>query len=405
MRNKQILLVVFAGALIVAISMGTRQSFGLFLQPISVSLGIGRELFSLAMAIQNLIFGLPLMGILADRYGARPILILGGLLYAAGLLFVAVSPNVLALYLSLGLMAGLGLSSASYVVVLGAVAQAVPLNQRTAAFGLITAGGSFGMFAVVPLAQWLLSSFGWARAMILLAIFVWLIVVLAFILPGQRRGGRSSSSAPEETETMSEILVKASRHSGFWLLFAGFFVCGFHVAFIATHMPAYLADKGLAPSVSATALALIGIFNMFGSYSFGWLGDRYRKKYLLSMLYASRSVVIILFVMLPLSNLSAIIFGAAIGFLWLATVPLTSGAVAQIFGWRYLSTLYGIVFFGHQLGAFLGVWLGGRIYDSTGSYQLVWMMAIALGLLAALIHLPMEDRPALKRTIPAPARV
>jgi predicted MFS family arabinose efflux permease len=277
------------------------------------------------------------------------------------------------------------------------------LNQRTAAFGLITAGGSFGMFAVVPLAQWLLSSFGWARAMILLAIFVWLIVVLAFILPGRRRERAGASSEVEENETMSGILSAAIRHSGFWLLFAGFFVCGFHVAFIATHMPAYLADKGLAPSVSATALALIGIFNMIGSYSFGWLGDRYRKKYLLSILYASRSVVIILFVMLPLSNVSAIIFGAAIGFLWLATVPLTSGAVAQIFGWRYLSTLYGIVFFGHQLGAFLGVWLGGRIYDSTGSYQTVWLMAIVLGLLAALIHLPMEDRPALKRAIPAPA--
>lgn len=397
MRNKQILLVIFAGALIVAISMGTRQSFGLFLQPISVSLGIGRELFSLAMAIQNLIFGLPLMGMLADRYGARPILILGGLLYAAGLLFVAVSPNVLALYLSLGLMAGLGLSSASYVVVLGAVAQAVPLNQRTAAFGLITAGGSFGMFAVVPLAQWLLSSFGWARAMILLAIFVWLIVILAFILPVGRKSGDGRSAEAEESETMSEILVKASRHSGFWLLFAGFFVCGFHVAFIATHMPAYLADQGLAPSVSATALALIGIFNMIGSYSFGWLGDRFRKKYLLSLLYGSRSVVIILFLMLPLTDLSAIVFGAAIGFLWLATVPLTSGAVAQIFGWRYLSTLYGIVFFGHQLGAFLGVWLGGRLYDTTGSYQIVWLMAIALGVIAALIHLPITDRPLPRR--------
>lgn len=397
MRNKQMLLVVFAGAMIVAISMGTRQSFGLFLQPISLSLGIGRELFSLSMAIQNLIFGLPLMGILADRYGARPILILGGMLYAAGLIFVAVSPNVLGLYLSLGLMAGLGLSSASYVVVLGAVAQAVPLQQRTAAFGLITAGGSFGMFAVVPLAQWLLSSFGWARAMILLAIFVWLIVLLAFILPVGRKRGDGASAEAEETETMAAILAKASRHTGYWLLFAGFFVCGFHVAFITTHMPAYLADNGLAPSVSATALALIGIFNMVGSYTFGWLGDRFRKKYLLSLLYASRSVVIVLFVMLPLTDLSAIVFGAAIGFLWLATVPLTSGAVAQIFGWRYLSTLYGIVFFGHQLGAFLGVWLGGRVYDTSGSYQIVWLIAIALGVLAALIHLPIVDRPLPRR--------
>jgi predicted MFS family arabinose efflux permease len=403
MRNKQILLVIFAGAMIVAISMGTRQSFGLFLQPISLSLGIGRELFSLSMALQNLIFGLPIMGMLADRYGARPILILGGMLYAAGLLFVAVSPNLLGLYLSLGLMAGLGLSSASYVVVLGAVAQAVPLNQRTAAFGLITAGGSFGMFAVVPLAQWLLSSFGWVRAMILLAIFVWLIVILAFILPSGRKSGDSASAEAEEAETMSAVLVKASRHSGFWLLFAGFFVCGFHVAFITTHMPAYLADNGLAPSVSATALALIGIFNMIGSYSFGWLGDRYRKKYLLSLLYASRSVVIVLFVMLPLTDLSAIVFGAAIGFLWLATVPLTSGAVAQIFGWRYLSTLYGIVFFGHQLGAFLGVWLGGRVYDTTGSYQIVWLLAIALGVLAALIHLPIADRPLTRREVAATA--
>jgi predicted MFS family arabinose efflux permease len=239
--------------------------------------------------------------------------------------------------------------------------------------------------------------------MILLAIFVWLIVILAFILPSGRKSGDSASAEAEEAETMSAVLVKASRHSGFWLLFAGFFVCGFHVAFITTHMPAYLADNGLAPSVSATALALIGIFNMIGSYSFGWLGDRYRKKYLLSLLYASRSVVIVLFVMLPLTDLSAIVFGAAIGFLWLATVPLTSGAVAQIFGWRYLSTLYGIVFFGHQLGAFLGVWLGGRVYDTTGSYQIVWLLAIALGVLAALIHLPIADRPLTRREVAATA--
>ena len=404
MRNKTILLVVLAGALIVAISMGTRQSFGLFLQPITGSLGIGRELFSLSMAIQNLIFGVPLMGILADRYGARPILIAGGVIYAAGLLLVAVSPNTTALFLSLGLLAGLGLSSASYVVVLGAVAQAVPLQQRTAAFGLITAGGSFGMFAVVPFAQWLLSGFGWQRAMILLAVFVWLIALLAFVLPGRRKESGGASAEPEETQTMSEVLAQAVRHSGFWLLFVGFFVCGFHVAFIATHMPAYLADNGLAPSVSATALALIGIFNMFGSYSFGWLGDRLRKKYLLSFLYGMRAVVIVIFLLLPLTSASAIVFGAVIGFLWLATVPLTSGAVAQIFGWRYLSTLYGIVFFGHQLGAFLGVWLGGRIYDTVGNYDTVWMMAIALGVFAALIHLPLSDRPALKRAAaPQPA--
>jgi predicted MFS family arabinose efflux permease len=403
MRNKSILVVVIAGALIVAISMGTRQSFGLFLHPISGSLGIGRELFSLAMAIQNLLFGLPLMGMLADRYGARPVLIIGGMIYAAGLLVVAALPNVSGLYLSLGVMAGLGLSSTSYVVVLGAVAQAVPKERRTSAFGLITAGGSFGMFAVVPLAQWLLTSFGWARAMILLAIFVWLIVLLALILPGQRKNDAAASAEPEETETMSEMLAKASRHSGFWLLFAGFFVCGFHVAFISTHMPAYLADNGLAPAVTAAALALIGIFNMIGSYSFGWLGDRYRKKYLLSLLYGSRAVVIVLFLVLPISNVTAIAFGAAIGFLWLATVPLTSGAVAQIFGWRYLSTLYGIVFFGHQLGAFLGVWWGGRVYDTTGSYQLVWMIAIALGIFAALVHLPIADRPLPKRELPAPA--
>ncbi|MCB0115829.1 MAG: MFS transporter [Caldilineaceae bacterium] len=396
MRDKVILLVIFAGALIVAISMGTRQSFGLFLQPVTATLGIGRELFSLSMAIQNLIFGVPLMGMLADRYGSRPVLIAGGVIYAVGLLLIAVLPNTTALFLALGVLVGLGLSSASYVVVLGAVAQAVPLQQRTAAFGLITAGGSFGMFAVVPLAQWLLGGFGWQRAMILLAVFVWLIALLAFVLPWRRKQDNVNADELEETQTMSQVLVQASRHSGFWLLFAGFFVCGFHVAFISTHMPAYLADNGLAPSVSATALALIGIFNMFGSYSFGWLGDRFRKKYLLSFLYGMRAVVIVIFLLLPLTSLSAIVFGAAIGFLWLATVPLTSGAVAQIFGWRYLSTLYGIVFFGHQLGAFMGVWLGGRVYDTAGNYDTVWMMAIALGVFAALIHLPIADRPLLQ---------
>ena len=392
MTQKKTSIIIAVGTLVVIISMGLRQSFGIFLQPISQDLGVGREIFSLAMAIQNLLFGLPLVGIIADRVGARWAILAGGLIYGSGLLFLSFANTQSSLYLTLGLLVGFALSATSYVVVLGAVAQVVPPHTRSRAFGIITAAGSFGMFAVVPGAQWLLSNLGWQASFRWLAVFVGLIVLLAFGFPGNAPDDDQVESEPaQKSGSLFLVLSKARRHSGYLLLNAGFFVCGFHVAFIATHLPAFLSDNALSPMVGASALAMIGFFNIIGSYIFGALGDRFRKKFLLSLLYIGRAVVIALFLLLPITNISAILFGGAIGFLWLATVPLTSGMVAQIFGSRYLSTLYGIVFLSHQIGSFLGVWWGGRVYDATGSYNPVWVTAIALGIFAAIVHLPISD--------------
>ncbi|HEX9921282.1 MAG TPA: MFS transporter [Anaerolineae bacterium] len=390
-------IVLICGALIVLISTGIRQSFGVFLQPITLDFGIGRETFSLALALQNLMFGLPLVGILADRIGARWVAAGGGLLYAAGLVLVATDLLPFGLFTSLGLLVGLALSATTYVVVLGAVAQVVPPARRGMAFGILTATGSFGMFAIVPLAQSLLSNFGWQSALMILAGLAGMMIVLAMGFPASPAGHPSRPETdPVEADSLLQVLSQARQHSGFLLLTAGFFVCGFHVAFIATHLPAFLADNGLTPGVAATALALIGLFNIVGSYTFGLLGDRYRKKYLLSFLYFARAVVISLFLVMPISNTTALVFGGAIGFLWLATIPLTSGLVAQIFGIRYLSTLYGIVFLSHQIGSFLGVWLGGRAYDMTGSYNAIWLASIVLALIATLLHTPISDRPAVR---------
>lgn len=397
MMSRRAKIVLICGALIVLISTGIRQSFGVFLQPITLDFGIGRETFSLALALQNLMFGLPLVGILADRVGARWVAAGGGLLYAAGLVLVATDWLPFGLFTSLGILVGLALSATTYVVILGAVAQVVPPAKRGMAFGILTATGSFGMFAIVPLAQSLLANFGWQSALVILAGLAGTIVVLALGFPARPAGQPSRPEThPTETGSLLQALSQARQHSGFLLLTAGFFVCGFHVAFIATHLPAFLADNGLTPGVAATALALIGLFNIVGSYTFGFLGDRYRKKYLLSFLYFARAVVISLFLIIPISNTTALIFGSAIGFLWLATIPLTSGLVAQIFGIRYLSTLYGIVFLSHQIGSFLGVWLGGRAYDMTGSYNTVWFASIVLGLIATLLHTPISDRPAVR---------
>ena len=397
MVNHQTTIIVLLSALTVIASMGIRQSFGLFLQPISDDLGFGREVFSLALALQNLLFGLPLLGMVADRFGSRWVIFGGALVYAGGCLLVPLTEGPTDLHLTLGLMIGLGLSSTTYVVVLGAVAQVVAPERRSTAFGIVTAAGSFGTFALVPGIQWLIANQGWQAAFPVIAALVGSVAVLAFGFPA--KAGRPEEKAEAADGTLLEALAKAKGHSGYWLLNAGFFVCGFHVAFIATHLPSFLTDGGLSSWVGATALSLIGLANICGSLLFGRLGDRYRKKYLLSALYFGRSVVIGLFLIVPLTNFTALLFGAFIGFLWLATVPLTSGTVAQIFGSRYLSTLYGVVFFSHQIGSFMGVWLAGRLYDSTGSYDVIWWMAIALGVLATLVHLPIADRPLQKQAL------
>ncbi len=392
MRNRKATIVIFCSAVIVFVSMGIRQSFGLFLSPISQDLGIGREVFSLAIAWQNLIFGLPILGIVADRFGPRWVVAGGALLYAVCFFLLSSVSTPPGLYTVLGVLMGIALSSISYVVVLGAVAQVVAPEKRASHFGLITAAGSFGTFAIVPGVQWLLSDLGWQSSFAFIALVAGASAFLAIGIP-QRGREVSPNTVESDDGSLLQALLQARGHSGYWLLNAGFFVCGFHVAFIATHLPAFLTDYGLSKMVGATALSLIGLFNIFGSYLSGQLGDRYRKKYLLSLLYLGRGLVISGFLFIPVTNTSALVFGSLIGFLWLATVPLTSGTVAQIFGSRYLSTLYGIVFFSHQIGSFLGVWLAGRVYDATGSYDLIWIAAILLAVTSSLVHLPIADKP------------
>lgn len=382
-------LVLSCAALIVTLSMGMRQSFGIFMPAVSADLGGSREVFALAIALQNLAWGLvqPGVGMLADRYGARLVAGAGGAVYALGLALTALATSAVALNLSLGMLVGAGLSATTFVVVLGAVAKAVPEDRRGLAFGVVTAVGSFGMFAMVPVSHGLLAGLGWQGAFLGLAVAAMLLAGLALGFPRH-----TAPRAADTGQSMGEALRQAASHRGYWLLNAGFFVCGFHVMFIATHLPAYLGDAGLSGRVAAIALAMIGLFNILGSFAFGMLGDRIPKPLLLSSLYAARVVVIAGFLLLPLSPASALIFSALMGFLWLGTIPLTSGLVAQIFGPRYMTTLFGIVFLNHQIGSFIGAWMGGRVYDTTGSYDTVWLLAVGLGVLATVLHLPISDR-------------
>ena len=390
-------IVITSAALIVTLAMGVRQAFGLFLPQMSVALDIGRGDFGLALAIQNLLFGLaqPFVGALGDKYGAGRVVLAGTILYVAGLLAAALAGDALGLQLSFGALIGVALSATTFVVVLGAVGRVVPAGRRSLAFGIVTAGGSLGQFLVVPAAQLLLGELGYRLALVALAGGIALMTVLALGVAG-RPAVKTESGADQ---SLGQALREASRHRGYWLLNAGFFVCGFHIAFIATHFPAYLNDRGLGLEIGASALALVGLFNIFGSYLFGLSGDYWRKQYVLSGLYAARALVIALFLAVPLSSVTALVFAAAMGFLWLGTVPLTSGLVGQIFGIRYLSTLYGIVFLSHQVGSFFGAWLAGLFYDRTGSYDGALIMfgsAFALGMvlfvIAARMRTPMNYR-------------
>jgi predicted MFS family arabinose efflux permease len=385
--------VIFSAAAIVTIAMGVRQAFGLFLPDMSTDLSIGRSSFGLSLALQNLLFGLaqPFVGALADRHGAGRVVAGGTLLYAAGLIAASLAGSAIGLHLSFGLMVGMALSATTFVVVLGAVGRVVTPERRSMAFGIVTAGGSLGQFLVVPAGQLLIGELGWRMALVALAGLIAVMLALAVGVSGKPTATGAQASAAGQT--LRQALSEAAGHRGFWLLNGGFFVCGFHVAFIATHFPAYLTDKGLGLAIGANALALVGLFNIFGSYLFGVWGGKWSKKGLLAALYAARGVVMIAFLLAPLTPVSALLFAAAMGFLWLGTVPLTSGLVGQIFGMRYLSTLYGIVFLGHQLGSFCGAWIAGLMFDWTGSYDSIWVASVALGFIAALVHLPISERP------------
>jgi MFS family permease len=390
--------VLLFAALIVGVSMGIRHSFGLFLVPLSTEHGWNREVFSFAMALQNLIWGAvqPFAGLLADRYGAKRVLWGGSLLYILGLLGMAWTTTGTGFAATAGLMIGIAHATTTYSVVFSAMGKLLPPARRSWAMGIVAAAGSFGQFLMVPVAAGLIDGMGWFGTLLIFAAASFLIAPLGTALT---RGLQVAASGGGQSAR--EAFHEALGERGFLFLTLAYFVCGFQVVFIGVHLPTYLLDKGLNGNVGMTALALIGLFNIFGTYSAGILGGRFPKRYLLAGIYLTRSVVISLFLLLPLTPLSVYVFAAAIGFLWLSTVPLTNAIVAQVFGVRYLGMLSGLVFFSHQIGSFLGVWLGGRLFDSTGSYDIVWLICIALGMVAALLNLPVDESSLeSRRTVP-----
>ena len=387
--------VLICGAAIVTLSMGIRHGFGLWLQPITQAQGWTRETFAFAIAIQNLswgVFGI-FAGMVADRFGAFKVIVVGALLYALGLVGMALSPTGFLFTLTAGVLIGAAQAGTTYAIIYGVIGRNLPADKRSWAMGVAAAAGSFGQFLMVPIEGFLISSIGWQQALLILGGAVLLIAPLAI---GLREAGFGAGQAAAREQSIFEALKEAFKYPSFQLLMAGYFVCGFQVVFIGVHMPSYLKDKGLSPQVAGYALALIGLFNVFGTYTAGVLGQRMAKKNILAFIYFARAVVITVFIAAPISPTSVYIFASVMGFLWLSTVPPTNAAVAQIFGVAHLSMLSGFVFFSHQIGSFLGVWLGGVLYDRTGSYDVVWYITIALGVFAGLINLPVRESPILR---------
>ena len=383
-------MVLLCGGLALTLALGTRHTFGLFLQPMTMDLGWGRQTFAFAIAIQSLVYGIaqPFTGMIADRFGAGRVMAGGASLYTLGLVLMADSTSGWEFGLSAGIVVGVALSCSGFSIVYGVIGRAFPPEKRSAALGIAGAAGSFGQFAMLPFAQTLISHIGWHNALLILALTVVLVVPLSAALVEKHR----HEPAGLHKQSIPEALHEAYRHNGFWLLCTAYTVCGFQITFISVHFPAYMIDQHMTPETGMMALALIGLFNIFGSYFWGWIGGYYTKKYLLSLLYLTRAVAIAVFIALPVTPWSVYVFGAVIGFLWLGTVPLTSGVIAQIFGVRYLSTLTGIAFLFHQVGSFLGVGFGGYLFDATGSYRLMWLLTIAMGVVAAIMNWPIDDR-------------
>ena len=395
MPRRSFILIVLCGSLIIGLGMGLRQTFGLFLTPMTLDLGIGREAFSLSMALLNILWGVfqPITGMVADKYGAGRVILAGTVAYVLGLYVMSNATGVIDLHIGAGFLIGFGTAACGFSVVLGAVGRYVPPERRSIAFGIVSAGASIGQFIVLPLGQLLIEAQGWAGALLIMAALAVVMAPLGAVLAGRPDAAANPAAMALSAGSLRSALREATGHRGFWYLNLGFGVCGFQVLFIAIHLPAYLSDAGLSGQEAALALALIGFFNILGTYVFGVLGSRYRRTYLLSLLYLLRAVVISLFLIAPKTEATVMIFAGAIGFLWLATVPLTSDLVAHIFGVRYLGTLFGIVFFGHQIGGFLGVWAGGYLFDLTGSYNAIWLACVALGVIAAVLHMPISEEP------------
>ena len=392
--------VLACGSAILMLGLGLRHGFGLFLLPVTSEMHWSRETFALALAVQNLVWGVtqPFAGMLADKYGSGRVVAGGALLYVLGLFWMSHPTTPIAFLLAAGVLVGIGLSGVTFSVIAGVLGRAYPPQKRSMVLGISAAAGSFGQFAMLPLTQFLLTHVGWTGALAALGCVGILMAPLAAALV-ERGASRAHAFQQSAREAMGEALG----HRGYVLLTIGFFVCGFQVVFIGVHLPAYLADHGLPAHVAVTALALVGLFNIVGTYTTGWLGTRMPKRYILSFIYFGRAIVIALFVFLPLSAMSVYLFAMALGVLWLSTVPPTNGIVASVFGVRYLAMLSGFTFFSHQIGSFLGAWLGGKLYDATGSYDLVWYLSIALGVAAGVVNLPIDERE-IARPAPAAAR-
>ena len=399
--------IVLAGCLIALITFGPRASAGLFQIPMTTEYGWGRDIFGLAIAVQNLLWGVgqPFAGAVADRFGTLRVLCVGALLYAAGLVVMAYATTPGVLHIGAGVLIGFGLSGCSFNLVLGAFGKLLPEKWRPMAFGAGTAAGSFGQFLFPPIGNILIDAYGWQQALVIFSFSVLLVLPLSLALATRPGAGTPTVSGPTPlaNQSIRQALTEAFQHRSYVLLVLGFFTCGFQLAFITAHLPAYLKDAGLSATVGGWTLAVIGLANAVGSLSAGWLSTRMSKRWLLAWIYLGRSVAITVFILLPPTPLTCILFGVTIGLLWLSTVPPTSSLVMLMFGTKYMAMLYGFAFFSHQVGGFLGVWLGGVLYEAYGNYSLVWWLSVALGLASAAINLPIVERPVERTPVPQPA--
>jgi MFS family permease len=390
--------ILVCGCLIAVLGFGARSGLGFFLTPMSSAHGWGRDLFALALAIQMLLWGAaqPVAGAVADRFGAVPVLSAGAVLYALGLAAMAYAETPAMLHLSAGVMIGFGLAGSSFTVVIGAFGRLMPPQWRSLSFGAGTAAGSFGQFLFSPLAVALIDGYGWQLTLVIFAALVLLIMPLSLALASPRRApapAQQKAAVAPAQQTAAQALAEACGHTSYVLLVLGFFTCGFQIFFISVHLPAYLVDRGLPAEVGGLTLGVIGLFNIIGAIAAGWLSNLMPKRYLLSFIYFGRALAILVYIMLPPSAVVTVLFGAVLGLLWLSTVPPTSGLVALMFGTRWLTMLFGFAFFSHQVGGFLGVWLGGLLFERTGSYDMVWWLSILFGLLSAVINLPIVEKP------------